>query len=95
MDQALNFSLSYAQLIREAEDAIKKCNLNQGGMGYTLELGKASVILSFWYGLALQGYPGTIMDERVDADRLRLYVLIIRERSDIVATVNVRRPSPL
>ncbi|EPJ9038392.1 hypothetical protein QP585_01560 [Serratia ureilytica] len=53
MDQALNFSLSYAQLIREAEDAIKKCNLNQGGMGYTLELGKASVILSFWYGLAL------------------------------------------
>ncbi len=35
------------------------------------------------------------MDERVDAERLRLHVLIIRERSDIVATVNVRRPSPL
>ena len=34
------------------------------------------------------------MDERVDAERLRLHVLIIR-RSDIVATVNVRRPSPL
>lgn len=47
-------------------------------MGYTLELGKASVILSFWYGLALQGYPGTIMDERVDADRLRLHVLIYK-----------------
>ncbi|HIF6624607.1 TPA: hypothetical protein ACX37D_000922 [Serratia marcescens] len=80
MDQALNFSLSYAQLTREAEDAIKKCNLNQGGMGYTLELGKTSAILSFWYGLALQGYPGTIMDERVDADRLRLHVLIYKLR---------------
>ncbi|HGM4923503.1 TPA: hypothetical protein ACKPX0_004592 [Serratia marcescens] len=27
MDQELNFSLSYDQLTREAEDAIKKCNL--------------------------------------------------------------------
>ncbi|WP_017891073.1 hypothetical protein [Serratia sp. S4] len=78
MDQELNFSLSYEQLTREAEDAIKKCNLNQDGMGYIEALAKASAILNFWYGLALQGYPGTTMDERVDADRLRLHALIYK-----------------
>ncbi|WP_439412625.1 hypothetical protein [Enterobacter ludwigii] len=76
MEQELNFSLSYEQLTREAEDAIKKCNLHQDGMGYIQESTRASAILSFWYGLALQGYPGTTMDERVEADRQRLHALI-------------------
>ncbi|MND36171.1 hypothetical protein D3C80_268230 [compost metagenome] len=49
-------------------------------MGYIQESTRASAILNFWYGLALQGYPGTTMDERVEADRLRLHALIYKMR---------------
>ena len=81
MDNEMTFSLSYEQLTREAEDAIKKCNLNQGGMGYPLELGKASAILSFWYGLALRGQPDARESERVEADWQRLSGLV-HQRKD-------------
>lgn len=76
MDQELNFSLSYEQLTRIAEEHIRECELDSQGAKYISESAKAGAILSFWHGLALQGYPGTTMDERVDADRQRLHALI-------------------
>ncbi|EMN5850580.1 hypothetical protein RJO36_004041 [Enterobacter hormaechei] len=76
MDQEVTFSLSYEQLTKEAEDAIRKCNLDQDGMGYPLEQGKASAILSFWYGLALRGQPDARENERVEADWQRLSGLV-------------------
>lgn len=76
MDQERNFSLSYEQLTRIAEEHIRECELDSQGAKYISESAKAGAILSFWYGLALQGYPGTTMDERVDADRQRLHALI-------------------
>ncbi|EGB2672715.1 hypothetical protein ACM9ZQ_19040 [Escherichia coli] len=81
MDNEVTFSLSYEQLTREAEDAIKKCNLNQDGMSYPLELGKASAILNFWYGLALCGQPDARESERVEADWQRLCDLV-HQRKD-------------
>ncbi len=74
-EKDVNFSLSYEQLTREAEDAIKKCKLNQDGMGYPLELGKASAILGFWYLLALRGHTGLAIT-RVESDYKRLKTLI-------------------
>lgn len=81
MDNEVTFSLSYEQLTLEAEDAIKKCNLNQDGMGYALEKCKASAILSFWYGLAQCGQPDALESEHVEADWQRLRGLI-HQRKD-------------
>ena len=78
MDQEMTFSLSYELLTQTAEEEIRNINLNQDGIGYIEALAKASAILSFWYGLALRGYPGSTMDERVDADRLHLHALIFK-----------------
>ncbi|XJE87444.1 hypothetical protein V1566_23375 (plasmid) [Enterobacter sp. ECC-019] len=80
-EKDMNFTLSYEQLTREAEDAIKKCHLNQDGTGYPLELGKASAILGFWYGLALCGLPGARECGRVEADWQRLSGLV-HQRKD-------------
>lgn len=76
MDNEVTFSLSYELLTQKAEEEIRNINLEQDGIGYIEALAKASAILNFWYGLALQGYPGSTMDEHVDADRLRLHALV-------------------
>lgn len=79
MDQETTFSLSYELLTQKAEEEIRNINLDQDGIGYIEALTRASAVLSFWYSLALHGYPGTTMDERVDADRQRLKNLIYRK----------------
>ena len=78
MDNEVTFSLSYELLTQRAEEAIRNIDLKQDGIGYIEARAKASAILSFWYGLALQGYPGTTMDKRVDTDRLRLHALVFK-----------------
>ncbi|MBE0026600.1 hypothetical protein [Citrobacter koseri] len=77
MDQELNFSLSYEQLTREAEEEIKKCNLDKDSYLYGRELEKASALLIFWHRLAIVGYTGVTGNERVEADLLRLKALIV------------------
>ena len=58
MDQEMTFSLSYEQLTREAEEEIKKCNLNKDSYFYGRELDKAAALLLFWHRLAIDGYEG-------------------------------------
>lgn len=77
MDQEMNFSLSYEQLTREAEEEIKKCNLDKDSYFYGRELDKASALLLFWHRLAIVGYTGVTGNERVEADMLRLKALIV------------------
>lgn len=76
MDKEPAFSLSYEQLTREAEEEIKKCNLDKDGYLYGRELEKASALLLFWHRLAIVGYTGVTGNERVEADLLRLKALI-------------------
>ncbi|EPM8848954.1 hypothetical protein ACTSFU_005397 [Klebsiella michiganensis] len=77
MDQEMTFSLSYEQLTREAEEEIKKCNLDKDKYFYGRELDKASALLLFWYRLAIVGYAGGTGNERVEADLVRLKALIV------------------
>ncbi len=79
MNLEMTFSLSYEQLTKKAEEEIRNINLDLDGIGYIEALARASAVLSFWYSLALHGYPGTTMNERVDADRQRLKNLIYRK----------------
>ncbi|MBV8042575.1 hypothetical protein [Pluralibacter sp.] len=79
MDQELNFSLSYEQLTRTAEDEIKKCWLNPDGAVYLKELGRASAILGFWRNLAISGGSGKEHEDRVNADSERLAALVYKE----------------
>lgn len=76
MKQETNFTLSYEQLTREAEEEINKCNLDKDGYLYGRELEKASALLLFWHRLAIVGYTGVAGNERVEADLLRLKALI-------------------
>ncbi|SPX55179.1 Uncharacterised protein [Klebsiella pneumoniae subsp. ozaenae] len=73
----MTFSLSYEQLTREAEEEIKKCNLDKDKYFYGRELDKASALLLFWYRLAIVGYAGGTGNERVEADLVRLKALIV------------------
>lgn len=71
MEQILNFSLSYEQLTRVAEERIRECNLNRQGALYISESGKAAAILGFWYELALHGAPQNNYEQakvHIDAD---------------------------
>ncbi|ELW1648925.1 hypothetical protein NTH58_004022 [Enterobacter oligotrophicus] len=74
-EKEVNFSLSYEQLLQEAEAQIKKCDLNKTGEHYVAEWLKARAFMSFWHTLALKGYPGTPDIERIDADWARLEAL--------------------
>ncbi|HHI2554905.1 hypothetical protein [Klebsiella aerogenes] len=76
MDHEVTFSLSYEQLTCEAEEEIKKCNLDKDGYLYGRELEKASALLLFWHRLAIVGYTGVTGNERVEADLLHLKALI-------------------
>ncbi|MBL4415856.1 hypothetical protein [Klebsiella pneumoniae] len=76
-EKEVNFSLSYEQLTREAEEQIKKCNLDKDNYFYGRELDKASALLLFWHRLAIVGYTGVTGNERVEADLLRLKALIV------------------
>lgn len=79
MDQELNFSLSYEQLTRIAEERIRECELESHGAKYISESGKAAAVLGFWYELAISGAPLNNYEQTkklIDADRQRLKKLI-------------------
>ncbi|EEG5674650.1 hypothetical protein G3G77_004717 [Salmonella enterica] len=74
MDTYEKFSLGYEQLFQEAEEQIKKYDLNN-----IHELTQAREFLAFWHRLALKGQIGTVdpkFDERIDADWEHLNALI-------------------
>lgn len=82
MDQELNFSLSYEQLLQETEEQIKKCELSKEGRYFIQELNKARDVLAFWHRLALKGQTGPAdarMYECIDAGWDRLDALIRNE----------------
>ncbi|WP_391488850.1 hypothetical protein [Leclercia tamurae] len=76
MDQELNFSLSYEQLLQVTEDEIKKCDLRMGSERYVQHLTKAHDVLHFWHKLVMRGYPGLPDVERVNGDFQRLASLM-------------------
>ncbi|TQI77339.1 hypothetical protein FHU10_5262 [Serratia fonticola] len=79
MDQELNFSLSYEQLTRIAEEHIRECELDSQGAKYISESAKAGAILGFWYELAINGAPLNNYEHAkalIDADQQRLRKLI-------------------
>ncbi|HDR2863870.1 TPA: hypothetical protein QCK11_003885 [Enterobacter asburiae] len=79
MEQETNFSLSYEQLTRIAEQRIRECELDSQGVRYISESSKASTLLGFWYELALTGAPLNNYEQTkvlIDADHLRLKKLI-------------------
>lgn len=78
MDQELNFSLSYEQLLQEAEESIQKCDLSKEGPYYPEELSKATHFLHFWHRLANRGYSGVGDYARIEADCQRLHALIFK-----------------
>ncbi|HHO9701267.1 hypothetical protein [Citrobacter braakii] len=79
MDQEMNFSLSYEQLTRFAEQRIRECELDSHGAKYLMESAQAGAVLSFWYELAINGYVSMNAINRkelIDADHQRLRKLI-------------------
>ncbi|WP_261643236.1 hypothetical protein [Erwinia mallotivora] len=83
MDQELNFSLSYEQLTRFAEERIRECNLDSQGVIYISESAKAGAVLSLWYELAINGCASMNAIKRkelIDVDHQRLRKLIWPER---------------
>ncbi|MCH2683686.1 hypothetical protein [Leclercia adecarboxylata] len=79
MDEEMMFSLSYAQLTKVAEERIRECELDNQGVKYISESGKAWAILSFWYELAINGAPLNNYEQTkalIDADHQRLRKLI-------------------
>lgn len=78
MDQELNFSLSYEQLLQEVEESIQKCDLRKEGPYFTQELSKASDLLALWHRLANRGCSGLIKYDRIEADWQRLHALIYK-----------------
>ncbi|EOH0530123.1 hypothetical protein PCJ32_22130 [Klebsiella pneumoniae] len=78
-EKEVNFSLSYEQLTRIAEERIRECNLDSQGAIYISESAKAGAVLSYWYELAINGYASVNVIQRqelIDADHLRLRQLI-------------------
>jgi hypothetical protein len=74
-EKEVTFSLSYDQLLEEAEESIKKCDFRRDGTQYVWEVNKAHDILRFWYLLALRGYKGW-PPTQVESDYKRLKTLI-------------------
>ncbi|MDJ1029366.1 hypothetical protein [Klebsiella pneumoniae] len=78
-EKEVNFSLSYEQLTRIAEERIRECNLDSQGAIYISESAKTGAVLSYWYELAINGYASVNVIKRqelIDADHLRLRQLI-------------------
>ena len=78
-EKEVNFSLSYEQLTRIAEERIRECNLDSQGAIYLCESAKAGAVLIFWHELAINGYASVNAIKRqelIDADHLRLRQLI-------------------
>lgn len=78
-EKEVNFSLSYEQLTRIAEERIRECNLDSQGAIYISESTKAGAVLSYWYELAINGYASVnaiTRQELIDADQPRLRKLI-------------------
>ena len=78
-EKEVTFSLSYEQLLHEAEAQIKNCDLREAGPYYLQELNKARDFLAFWHRLALKGQtgaPDARFYEQIDADWERLNALI-------------------
>lgn len=79
MDQEQNFSLSYEQLTRFAEERIRECKLDSEGLEYITASTQASTVLIFWHELAINGYGSMNAIKRrelIDADHQRLSKLI-------------------
>lgn len=79
MESELNFSLSYEQLTRVAEEHIRECELDSHGAKYISESAKAGAVLVFWYELAIQGVPLKNYEHTkalIDGDHQRLRTLI-------------------
>lgn len=68
MENELNFSLSYEQLLQVTEDEIKRCDLRQDGERYVQELTRAHDLLHFWHTLVMCGYSRLHDVERVNRD---------------------------
>ncbi|MGX3736571.1 hypothetical protein ACWJPZ_14610 [Klebsiella pneumoniae] len=77
-EKEVNFSLSYEQLLQEAEESIQKCELSKDGPYYPQELSKATDFLQFWHGLANRDYSGVGNDERIEADWQRQHALVFK-----------------
>ncbi|MDK9637866.1 hypothetical protein [Enterobacter hormaechei] len=77
-EKEVNFSLSYEQLLQEAEESIQKCDLSKEGPYYPQELSKATDLLHFWHRLANRGYSGVGDYERIEADWQRLHALVFK-----------------
>ena len=78
-EKEVNFSLSYEQLTRIAEERIRECNLDSQGAIYISESAKAGAVLSFWYELAINGHASINAinrEELIDVDHQRLRRLI-------------------
>ena len=78
-EKEVNFSLSYEQLTRIAEERIRECNLDSQGAIYISESAKAGAVLSYWYELAITGTPVKNYEQTkalIDADQQRLRQLI-------------------
>ncbi|MDH2272334.1 hypothetical protein [Serratia marcescens] len=80
MGQALNFSLSYEQLLKITEDEIKKCELDGSSEWNAHQWMKADGIVQMWHILALQGLPKDAGFDRVKADLAQLKSLIRQRR---------------
>ncbi len=63
-EKEVNFSLSYEQLTRIAEERIRECNLDSQGAIYISESAKAGAVLSYWYELAINGYQPEAAHEK-------------------------------
>lgn len=74
----MTFSLSYEQLLQEAEESIQKCDLSKEGPYYPQELSKATDLLHFWHRLANPGYSSVGDYERIEADWKRLHALVFK-----------------
>ena len=78
-EKEVNFSLSYEQLTRIAEERIRECELDSQGAKYISESSMASTLLQFWYELAITGAPMKNYEQTkalIDVDHQRLRKLI-------------------
>lgn len=78
-EKEVNFSLSYEQLTRIAEERIRECELDSQGTKYISESSMASTLLQFWYELAITGAPMKNYEQTkalIDVDHQRLRKLI-------------------
>ena len=65
-EKEVNFSLSYEQLTRIAEEHIRECNLDRHSETYISGATEAANLLGFWYELVINGYASLEDEQRKD-----------------------------